>query len=61
MRSIRARQAIRRALYPFFLEGVAGERNLEQSDGLHPTREGVERIVAAILPAVEGVLAAVKP
>ncbi len=49
------------ALYPFFLEGVAGDPKLNQSDGLHPTREGVERIVAAILPAVEGVLAAVKP
>ncbi len=49
------------ALYPFFLDGVAGDPKLNQSDGLHPTREGVDKIVAAILPAVEGVLAEVKP
>jgi acyl-CoA thioesterase-1 len=49
------------ALYPFFLDGVAGDPKLNQKDGLHPTREGVARIVAAILPAVEGVLAEVKP
>ncbi|MGD1037514.1 MAG: arylesterase [Roseiarcus sp.] len=49
------------ALYPFFLDGVAGDPKVNQADGLHPTREGVERIVAAILPAVEDVLAEVKP
>jgi acyl-CoA thioesterase-1 len=40
-------------LYPFFLEGVAGDRDLNQKDGIHPTAEGVDRIVAAILPSVE--------
>lgn len=40
-------------LYPFFLEGVAGEAKLNQSDGLHPTAEGVDAIVRGILPAVE--------
>jgi acyl-CoA thioesterase-1 len=49
------------ALYPFFLDGVAGDPALNQKDGLHPTADGVQRIVAAILPAVGGVLAAVKP
>jgi acyl-CoA thioesterase I len=49
------------ALYPFFLEGVAGDPKFNQKDGLHPTREGVERIVANILPAVEALLAGVKP
>jgi acyl-CoA thioesterase-1 len=49
------------ALYPFFLDGVAGDPALNQKDGLHPTRDGVERIVAAILPSVESVLAEVKP
>ncbi len=49
------------ALYPFFLDGVAGDPKLSQPDGLHPTREGVEKIVAAILPSVESVLAEVKP
>lgn len=43
-------------LYPFFLEGVAGEPRLNQSDGLHPNAEGVETIVANILPAVEALL-----
>lgn len=33
------------ALVPFLLEGVGGERNLNQSDGIHPTAEG-QRIVA---------------
>jgi acyl-CoA thioesterase-1 len=49
------------ALYPFFLEGVAGDPRLNQKDGLHPTREGVEKIVANILPSVEALLARVKP
>ena len=49
------------ALYPFFLDGAIGDPKLVQGDGLHPTREGVEKIVAAILPSVEGVLAEIKP
>jgi acyl-CoA thioesterase-1 len=49
------------ALYPFFLEGVAADPKLNQKDGLHPTREGVERIVANILPAVEVLVKGVKP
>ncbi|WP_018261293.1 arylesterase [Methylobacterium sp. WSM2598] len=40
-------------LYPFFLDGVAGDRGLTLADGLHPTARGVERIVAGILPTVE--------
>ncbi|THD48604.1 MAG: arylesterase [Bradyrhizobium sp.] len=47
-------------LYPFFLEGVAGERNLQLGDGLHPNRDGVERIVEGILPSVETTLNEVK-
>lgn len=43
-------------LYPFFLDGVAADPKLNQKDGLHPTREGVEIIVAAMLPAVEKLL-----
>ncbi len=49
------------ALYPFFLDGIAADPKFNQKDGLHPTREGVERIVANILPAVEALLAGVKP
>ena len=40
-------------LYPFFLEGVAAERELNLDDGIHPNKEGVDVIVANILPAVE--------
>ena len=40
-------------LYPFFLQGVVGDRSLNLQDGIHPTAEGVARIVEGILPAVE--------
>jgi acyl-CoA thioesterase I len=43
-------------LYPFFLEGVATEAKLNQTDGLHPTAEGVDTIVKNILPSVEAFL-----
>jgi len=41
------------ALYPFFLDGVAGDPKLDQPDGLHPNAGGVEIIVQRILPSVE--------
>ncbi len=44
-------------LYPFFLEGIVGDRALNQADGLHPTAEGVHVIVRAILPTVERFIA----
>jgi acyl-CoA thioesterase-1 len=44
-------------LIPFFLEGVAGDPRLNQADGIHPTAEGYERIVAHIYPAVLGAVA----
>ena len=43
-------------LYPFFLDGVAGDPKLNQPDGLHPTAGGVEVIVQRILPSVEALL-----
>jgi acyl-CoA thioesterase I len=43
-------------LYPFFLDGVAGDPRLNQPDGMHPTAAGVEAIVTRILPAVISVL-----
>lgn len=43
-------------LYPFFLDGVAAEKKLNQSDGIHPTAEGIDIIVARILPTVEDFL-----
>lgn len=44
-------------LYPFFLDGVATDRALNQSDGLHPTTEGVAIIVQRIMPYVEKLIA----
>ncbi len=44
-------------LYPFFLEGVAAQRELNQNDGLHPTAEGINVIVERILPSVERFIA----
>jgi len=44
-------------LYPFFLEGVVGQRQLNLPDGLHLTAKGVETIVERILPSVESFLA----
>ncbi|SDB06559.1 acyl-CoA thioesterase-1 [Bauldia litoralis] len=43
-------------LYPFFLDGVAAEADLNQPDGIHPTAEGVDIIVERILPSVEGLI-----
>jgi acyl-CoA thioesterase I len=45
-------------LYPFFLEGVAGDARLNQADGLHPTAEGVDVIVKNILPTAQAFLGA---
>jgi acyl-CoA thioesterase I len=50
----------RTLLYPFFLDGVAGNRNLDQSDGLHPNAAGVAVIVEKILPKVEELIARVR-
>jgi acyl-CoA thioesterase I len=47
-------------LYPFFLDGVAGDRSLNQHDGLHPTAAGVDTIVAGILPKVEELIGRVR-
>ena len=43
-------------LYPFFLEGIAGDARLNQADGMHPTAEGVDVIVKNILPTVQAFL-----
>lgn len=36
--------------YPFFLDGVAGDMALNQPDRIHPNPDGVDVIVAKILP-----------
>lgn len=42
--------------YPFFLKDVAAIPSLNQSDGIHPTAEGVKIITRNILPKVEELL-----
>jgi len=51
-------------LIPFFLEGIAGDRELNQEDGIHPTEEGARRAarnmwrtLAPVLRTMPGVLA----
>lgn len=48
------------SLYPFFLDGVAGQRDLNLSDGIHPTPKGVSLVVERILPTVESLIERVK-
>ena len=43
-------------LYPFFLEDVVGEPQLNLEDGIHPNRQGVAVVVDNILPLVEQLL-----
>ena len=43
-------------LYPFFLQGMAGDPKYILRDGMHPNPAGVEVIVHNILPSVEAAL-----
>ncbi|WP_269931868.1 arylesterase [Aminobacter sp. HY435] len=45
------------ALYPFFLDGVAGDPRLLLEDGMHPNAAGIERMVERALPTVEKAIA----
>jgi len=47
-------------LIPFFLEGVAGDRRYNQSDGIHPSAAGYRRIVEQIHPLVVETIGAVQ-
>ena len=42
--------------YPFFLDGVATDPDLNQPDGIHPNAAGVAEIVEGILPKVKDLL-----
>ncbi|UDL87510.1 arylesterase [Mesorhizobium sp. PAMC28654] len=48
------------ALYPFFLDGVAGQPALQLEDGMHPNAHGVDQMVERILPTVEKAIASVQ-
>ena len=45
-------------LVPFLLEGVGGDRALNQADGIHPTAEGQEIMAKTVTPYLEEVLRA---
>ena len=47
--------------YRFFLDGVAGEPHLNQQDGIHPNRAGVNEIVQRILPGVMSAINRIRP
>ena len=44
-------------LMPFFLEGVAGNPQLNQPDGIHPTAEGYRIVTANLYPYVREAIA----
>jgi acyl-CoA thioesterase-1 len=46
--------------HPFVLDGVAGDRALNQPDGIHPTAAGVDVMVSRMLPKAEELVARVK-
>ncbi|KRA00415.1 acyl-CoA thioesterase [Mesorhizobium sp. Root157] len=48
-------------LYPFFLDGVAGNGSMQLDDGMHPNAAGVERMVESFLPTIEKAIAALPP
>lgn len=43
--------------YPFFLDGVAAEPELNLPDGMHPNEDGIAVIVERIMPYVERLIA----
>ena len=52
----RAREANGATLVPFLLEGVAGDPELNQADGIHPTAEGHARIAETVWKALRPLL-----
>ena len=43
-------------LYPFFLEAIYQDPSLFQDDRIHPTEDGIERLVEATLDSVKEAL-----
>lgn len=43
-------------LYPFFLDGVAAQRDLQLDDGMHPNGKGIDVMVDRFLPTIEAEL-----
>lgn len=44
------------ALYPFFLDGVVGDRGLTLADGIHPNARAIGLVARRILPHVDAAL-----
>lgn len=44
-------------LYPFFLDGVAGDASKQLADGMHPNAAGVDLMVSRFLPVAEAAIA----
>lgn len=56
-----AKQRPQLVFVPFFLEGVAGDRALNQPDGIHPNLQGVTAMIRHLMPATEQLLDRVTP
>ena len=48
-------------LYPFFLDGVMTVEGMTLDDGMHPSPEGVDVMVAGIMPMVERLIEELRP
>ena len=48
-------------LYPFFLDGVMTVDGMTLDDGMHPSEEGVDVMVAGIFPLVERLIEDLRP
>ena len=48
------------AFYPFILDGVAGQPDLHQDDGIHPNQPGVTIMVDRLMPHVVRLIATIE-
>ncbi|MCY4613889.1 MAG: arylesterase [Nitrospira sp.] len=48
-------------LIPFFLEGVAARKDLNQADGIHPTAEGYQIVAQTVFEVIEPLLKKERP
>ena len=48
-------------LIPFFLEGVAAQKELNQADGIHPTAEGYQIVAQTVFDVIEPLLKKERP
>jgi len=53
---IKIRDQYKPSFVPFFLEGVAGQTDFNQSDGIHPNEKGYEKVLQNIYSKVKALL-----